>query len=85
MTERRPEEKRAERARNRDAGDIVGARVKVVMTDLLEFFEHNEAFLWFVTPQPLLDRDVPFLLLQTAAGFRRVKAVLERLKDGAFV
>ena len=74
-----------ERARNRTAGDIIGARVKVVMIDLLEFYEHNEAFLWFITPQPLLERDVPFLLLQTAAGFRRVKAVLERLKDGAFI
>jgi uncharacterized protein (DUF2384 family) len=74
-----------ERARNRNAGEIIGARVKVVMIDLLEVFEHNEAFLWVITPQPLLERDVPFLLLQTAAGFRRVKAVLERLKDGAFI
>ena len=72
-------------ARNRVAADIVGARVKVIMNDLLEFYEHNEAFLWFVTRQPLLDGEVPFLLLQTAAGFRRVKAVLERLKDGAFI
>ena len=77
-----PEEKRA---RNRAAGDIIGARVKVLMIDLLEFFDHNEAFLWFVVPQALLDQEVPFLLLQTAAGFRRVKAVLERLKDGAFI
>lgn len=74
-----------ERSRYRDAGDVIGARVKIIMIDLLEFFSHNDAFLWFVTPQPLLDGDKPFLLLQTAAGFRRVKAVLERLKDGAFI
>lgn len=72
-------------ARNRTAGDIVGARVKVIMIDLLEFYEHNEAFAWFVARQPLLDNEVPFLLLQTAAGFRRVKVVIERLKDGAFI
>jgi uncharacterized protein (DUF2384 family) len=75
----------AEQRNNRLWAERVAARVKLVMDDLLEFYEPNEAMLWFMSHQALLDRDVPFLLLQTTAGFKRVRAVIARLQDGAFI
>lgn len=65
--------------------DLLGARVKVIMRDLLEFYEPSEAMLWFTSPHSLLEQDVPFLLLQTAGGYRRIKFMLARLKDGAYI
>lgn len=75
----------AEKRNNRLWAERVAARVKLVMDDLLEFYEPSEAMLWLMAPQTLLDRDVPFLLLQTVAGYKRVRAVLARLKDGAYI
>lgn len=75
----------AEKRNNLLWAERVAARVKLIMDALLEFYEPTEAMLWFMAPQALLDRDVPFLLMQTTAGFKRVRAVIARLQDGAYV
>lgn len=70
---------------NRMWAERVAARVKIIMLYLLEFYEPNDAMRWFVTGQPLLEMDIPFLLMQTTPGYKRVRAVIERLKDGAYI
>lgn len=52
---------------------------------LRDFFEPDEVEQWIESPQSLLSGRVPLDLLETDEGSAEVFAVLERLRDGAYI
>ncbi len=62
-----------------------GGKIMVALGALAEFYEPNESMLWLTSPQSQLAGRRPCDLYLTEDGANEVAAVINRLRDGAFV
>ena len=65
--------------------DPYANRVTDLLGQLKEFYELSDAIAWIASEQSLLGDRRPADLLHTEEGTREVKAVVARLRDGAFI
>ena len=71
--------------KRRVTGDLYGSRIRLIIMELHDFYEPREALQWIMEPQSFFNGEKPADLILTDDGTSKVRSVIARLKDGAYV
>lgn len=72
-------------ARRKIDTELYGTRVVLLLQLLEPFYEPSEALAWITEPQSLLAGERAAVLIETDDGMVKVRAVIARLADSAYI